>query len=59
MTSINIKKLSICYLFKNGRRERLGISKDVPSEFFYGYRELKEEGYNVRFFEELDLNIGF
>ncbi len=50
-------KLSIIYLFKTGRRERLQLIKDVPSEFFYGFTEFVKEGYDVNLFEEKDLNI--
>ena len=28
-----------------------------PSEFFYGFLELREEGYNIKLFEEKDLGI--
>ena len=50
-------KISIIYLFKTGRRKRLEQVKDIPSEFFYGYKEFAEEDYNVDLLEELDLNI--
>ena len=57
MNSKPDKDISIIYLFKNGRKERLDVSNNSPSEFFYGFKEFYKEGYNVRFLEELDLNI--
>tara|TARA_Y100000991_G_scaffold202404_1_gene176204 strand:- start:612 stop:1715 length:1104 start_codon:yes stop_codon:yes gene_type:complete len=53
------KKISIIYLFKNGRKERLKFLENSPSEFFYGFKELHKEGYNVKFLEEIDLNLKF
>ena len=53
------KKISIIFLYKKGRKERLNYLNNIPSEFFYGYREFKEEGLSVNFLEELDLNITF
>lgn len=49
------KKNSIIYLFKKGRKQRLINTENTPSEFFYGYKELKKEGYNVNILEQLDL----
>ncbi len=42
-------------MFKKGRKQRLLNSENTPSEFFYGYKELKKEGYNVNLLEQLDL----
>ena len=47
----------IIYLFKKGRIKRLENTKNYPSEFFYGFLELREEGYNVELLEEKDLDI--
>ena len=51
------KELSILFIFKKGRKERLFDNKKFPSEFFYGYKELEKDGYNVNFLEELDLSF--
>ena len=51
------KKDLIIYLFKKGRVKRLENAKKYPSEFFYGFLELREEGYNIKLFEEKDLEI--
>ena len=54
----NIKKNDlIIYLFKKGRAERLENTKNYPSEFFYGFLELQNEGFNTKLLEEKDLNI--
>ena len=47
----------ITYLFKNGRKNRLDSKRSIPSEFFYGYKELLREGFNVNLLEEKDLNF--
>ena len=55
---MNLKKnknISILYLYKRGRKERLQDNKIFPSEFFYGYEELKKGGYKVNILEEIDL----
>ena len=45
------------YLFKKGRRKRLENLEKSPSEFFYCYKELINDGFGVELLEELDLNI--
>ncbi len=52
------KKNIISFIYKGGRKKRL-IDKNTefPSEFFYGYIELMEKGYNVKIFEENDLGF--
>ncbi len=57
---MNIKtknKIKITYLFKKGRKKRLKNIEKCPSEFFYGYKELKNENYDLKILEEQDLNI--
>ena len=51
------KKDLIIYLFKKGRIQRLENVKNYPSEFFYGFLELREEGFNIKLLEEKDLDI--
>ena len=46
-TKINKNDL-IIYLFKKGRSERLANTKNYPSEYFYGFLELREEGFNIK-----------
>lgn len=56
-------KSSICredliiYLFKKGRINRLKDINFFPSEFFYGFLELREEGFNIKLLEEKDLDL--
>ena len=52
------KKNIISFIYKGGRKKRL-IDKNIefPSEFFYGYIELMEKGYNVKIIEENDLGF--
>ncbi len=54
----NSKEKIISFIYKGGRKKRL-INKNskIPSEFFYGYIELLEQGHNVRIFEENDLGF--
>ena len=51
----NVQK--IAYVFKNGRKLRLNSHASFPSEFFYGFFELKKQGYNFDFLESADLGI--
>ena len=51
------KDSKIAYLFKNGRKSRLNSCLSFPSEFFYGFVELKKQGYNFHFLESEDLGI--
>ena len=52
------KKEIIAFIYKGGRKKRLINKKSkFPSEFFYGYIELLEQGHNVRIFEENDLGF--
>ena len=49
----------IAFLFKNGRRERLDAvtNEDAPSEFFYGFPQLRQRGVDVTLVEEGDLDF--
>ena len=54
-----IKKISILYLFKKGRKLRLKNLENIPSEFFYGYRELSNENeFNLDLLEQSDIDLG-
>ncbi len=49
--------MSTVFLFKRGRRERLGSETTFPSEFFYGFVELGEQNKKVDLVDETDLGI--
>lgn len=48
----------VVFLFKRGRRERLEAGGDWPSEFFYGYVEMKNAGAPVDLLDEAAFGIG-
>jgi len=46
----------ILYLFKAGRRNKIDTaSPPYPTEFFYGYMQMRAAGMDVSFLEEVDL----
>ena len=52
------KEQIIAFIYSDGRRKRiLNKCSKFPSEFFYGYIELLEAGYDVRLFEEKELGF--
>tara|TARA_Y100000589_G_scaffold331628_1_gene386018 strand:- start:200 stop:1294 length:1095 start_codon:yes stop_codon:yes gene_type:complete len=54
----NCKKQLIAFIYSSGRRKRiLNKCSKFPSEFFYGYIELLQAGYDVRLFEENELGF--
>lgn len=42
----------VLFLFKSGRRERLAADSNGPTEFFYGYVELRKSGQSVDMVDE-------
>lgn len=54
-------KNNILYIFKNGRKERLkglrGNKEKFPSEFFYGYVQLKDYYKSISILEEKDFGL--
>ena len=42
----------VIFLFKRGRLERLNSDGEWPSEFFYGYVEMKNSGASVELLDE-------
>lgn len=54
----NCKEQIIAFVYSGGRRKRFqNTTAKFPSEFFYGYIELLEAGYDVRLFEETELGF--
>ena len=54
----NCKKQLIAFIYSSGRRKRiLNKCSKFPSEFFYGYIELLQAGYDVKLFEENELGF--
>ena len=52
------KEKIISFIYKGGRKKRLlNKNSKIPTEFFYGYIELLEQGHNVGIFEENDLGF--
>tara|TARA_Y100000589_G_scaffold305927_1_gene320267 strand:- start:7569 stop:8681 length:1113 start_codon:yes stop_codon:yes gene_type:complete len=51
------KEISILFLYKKGRKDRLKDNLKFPSEFFYGYKDLEKEGYKVSLLEEIDISF--
>ncbi len=50
--------MRITYLFRGGRRARLSAAGETPTEFFYGYPQLKAKGIDVRLVEDRDVGLG-
>ena len=50
-------KKKIGFIFRNGRKSRIDLQKKFPSEFFYGYLELKKKKYNVSIIEDSDIQL--
>lgn len=48
----------ITYLFRAGRRGRLGEPGAYPTEFFYGYVQLAARGFDVRLVEDAEVGMG-
>ena len=49
--------MKIIYIYSNGRKERLSRKEKVPSEFFYGFMELKNYFKELYIFEEKELGM--
>tara|TARA_Y100000589_G_C27183561_1_gene641762 strand:+ start:294 stop:1382 length:1089 start_codon:yes stop_codon:yes gene_type:complete len=49
--------VKIIYIYSKGRKERLSCKDKVPSEFFYGFMELKNYFKELYFFEEKELGM--
>lgn len=55
LSSVTARMRPTVFLFKTGRKLRLEPNK--PTEFFYGFAELRAAGYPVAMFEEAELGI--
>lgn len=53
------KKLKICFIFKGGRANSRYSQQSFPTEFFYGYCQLRDEGHNVSFFEDFKIGMAW
>ena len=51
------KGARLTFLFRAGRRSRLAATGAMPTEFFYGYTQLKTKGVDVRYLEDADIGI--
>jgi len=50
--------MAFAYLFKSGRKERLGNDiADGPTEFFFGYPQLRESGLDVDLWQDNDFGL--
>ena len=49
--------MKIIYIYSKGRKERLSFKEKVPSEFFYGFMELKNYFKELYIFEEEELGM--
>jgi glycosyltransferase involved in cell wall biosynthesis len=56
---LTIPSSQIAYLFKDGRRARLGevIGGLSPQDFYYGFLQLRNRGFDVTLIEESDLDL--
>lgn len=56
--SANDTPEDVIFLFKSGRLERLASDEPGPTEFFYGYAEMKEAGVSVDLVSESAFGFG-
>ena len=55
----SLKEKKICFIFKAGRATKNKKNKAFPTEFFYGYCELKKRGYNVSYLEDVEIGMAW
>lgn len=55
----NLKEKKICFIFKAGRKTKNKKRKNFPTEFFYGYWELKKQGYKVSYLEDIEIGMAW
>ena len=49
--------MKINYIYSVGRKQRISSKEEIPSEFFYGYKELKKYVNNIYIYEEEELGM--
>ena len=49
--------MKINFIYSKGRKERLNSKEEIPSEFFYGFMELKKYFKELKIFEERELGM--
>ena len=53
------KEKKICFIFKAGRATKNKQNRVFPTEFFYGYCELKKRGYKVIYLEDIEIGMAW
>ncbi|MFL2548681.1 MAG: glycosyltransferase family 4 protein [Gammaproteobacteria bacterium] len=46
-----MKEFDYCFIYFNGRKDKLNDKKQRPDEFYYGYHYVKSRGYDVKILE--------
>ena len=49
--------MKINYIYSVGRKQRISSKEEIPSDFFYGYKELKKYVKNIYIYEEEELGM--
>jgi len=49
--------VKINYIYSVGRKQRISSKEEIPSDFFYGYKELKKYVNNIYIYEEEELGM--
>ena len=49
--------MKINYIYSFGRKQRISSKEEIPSEFFYGYKELEKYVNNIYIYEEEELGM--
>jgi len=55
----SLKEKKICFIFKAGRATKNEQNRVFPTEFFYGYCELKKRGYKVIYLEDIEIGMAW
>ena len=49
--------MTIIYIYREGRRSRLNKDNEYPTEFFYGYHQLRKLGMKIELIEDSDIGM--
>ena len=49
--------MKVNFIYSVGRKERISSKEEIPSEFFYGYKELKKYFKKIYIYEEEELGM--